>query len=246
MAERHSATGRRVRRWVLWGALLAVVVAAACAGGWKLMNSRTFQVAGELVNRVHTDERVVALTFDDGPTAADADAILATLSDRGIRATFYLTGEAAANHPEVVRRIVEAGHELGNHTWDHRAMVFLTPGEVARQIESTDTALREAGYVGPLTFRPPYGKKLLVTPLYLAKHERLTVMWDVSMETWDGTEQSSEDLVRLTVEATDPGSIILLHPWDGRGHVQEALGPIIDQLRADGYRFATVSELVGT
>lgn len=211
---------------------------------YRLIPSRTLQLAGELVQRVESDERVVALTFDDGPTEADAAAVLDALAERGVRATFYLNGRDITENPDATRRIVAAGHEIGNHTWSHRSMVFVTSDTVAGEVESTDAAIRAAGYDGPITFRPPYGNKLLTLPLYLARHDRVTVTWDVAAEDFSGAPQSSREIVDGVLELTSPGSIILLHPWHGRSASQEAIGEVIDRLHADGYHFVTVSEFI--
>lgn len=226
-------------------AALVIVAVAISFGTYRLIPSRTTQLAGELVQRVETDERIVALTFDDGPTDADADAVLETLAQRGVVATFYLNGQDIEKNPDAMQAIIAGGHEIGNHTWSHRSMVFVTFDIVAEEVESTDAAIRAAGYEGPITFRPPYGDKLLILPLYLAQHDRLTVTWDVSVEDFSGAKQSSDEIVESTVSTTAPGSIILLHPWLGRTTSQQAIGEVIDQLKAQGYRFVTVSDLVG-
>ncbi len=227
--------------------IIAVLLAGAVAGYGtsRLIPSRTTQLAGEIVQRVETDERIVALTFDDGPTDADADAVLEALARRGVVATFYLNGQDIDDNPDAVAAIIAAGHELGNHTWSHRSMAFVTLDTVVDEVESTDAAIRAAGYDGPITFRPPFGNKLLTLPLYLAHHDRVTVTWDVSAEDFSGARQSGADIAEGTVATTSPGSIILLHPWFGRTASQQAIGEIIDRLQADGYRFVTVSELIG-
>ncbi|WP_240792212.1 MULTISPECIES: polysaccharide deacetylase family protein [unclassified Salinibacterium] len=223
---------------------LVVAVLGVGYATYRLIPSRTTQLAGELVHRVDTNDRVVALTFDDGPTEADAAAVLDALAERGVLATFYLNGREIVANPDAVQRIIADGHEIGNHTWSHRSMTFVTFDTVADEVESTDSAIRAAGYKGPVTFRPPFGNKLLTLPLYLARHDRLTVTWDVSTEDFSGAEQSSADIVDGIVATTRPGSIILLHPWFGRTASQEAIGEVIDRLLAEGYRFVTVSELL--
>lgn len=234
------------RRRTLAVTLSTLVVAALSVGyaTYRLIPSRTTQLTGELVHRVDTDDRVVALTFDDGPTEADAATVLDALAERGVLATFYLNGREIVANPDAMQRIIAEGHEIGNHTWSHRSMTFVTPDTVAEELESTDTAIRAAGYQGPVTFRPPFGNKLLTLPLYLARHDRLTVTWDVSSEDFSGAEQSSADIVDSIIATTRPGSIILLHPWFGRSASQEAIGEVIDRLAAEGYRFVTVSELL--
>lgn len=86
------------------------------AGAYKVMNARTFQIAGDLVARVDTTEKVVALTFDDGPTPRDTAAILEVLAEHEVRATFFLIGEQVAAEPESARALVAGGHQLANHT----------------------------------------------------------------------------------------------------------------------------------
>ncbi len=235
------------RTWRTLAVTLSTLVVAALSVGYvayRLIPSRTTQLAGELVHRVDTDDRVVALTFDDGPTDADAAAVLDALAERGVLATFYLNGREIVANPDAMQRIIAEGHEIGNHTWSHRSMTFVTLDTVAEEVESTDTAIRAAGYKGPVTFRPPFGNKLLTLPLYLARHDRLTVTWDVSSEDFSGAEQSSADIVDGIIATTRPGSIILLHPWFGRTASLEAIGEVIDRLAAEGYRFVTVSELL--
>ena len=225
-------------------AALVIVAVALGFGTYRLIPSRTTQLAGELVQRVDTDERTVALTFDDGPTDADADAVLEALALRGVVATFYLNGKDIEENPEAMQAIIAGGHEIGNHTWSHRSMAFVSFDTVADEVESTDAAIRAAGYEGPITFRPPYGNKLLILPLYLAQHDRITVTWDASAEDFSDAQQSSSEIVDGTVGMTSPGSIILLHPWFGRTSSQQAIGEVIDRLQADGYQFVTVSDLI--
>jgi len=242
--SRRTTIGTRRRRRILALAALVVVAVALGYGTYRLIPSRTTQLAGELVQRVETDEQIVALTFDDGPTDADADAVLEALAQRGVVATFYLNGRDIEENPDAMQAIIAGGHEIGNHTWSHRSMTFVTIDTVSDEVESTDAAIRAAGYEGPITFRPPFGNKLLTLPLYLAQHDRITVTWDVSAEDFSGVKQSSSEIVNATVGLTSPGSIILLHPWFGRTSTQQATGEVIDLLQAQGYRFVTVSELI--
>lgn len=224
--------------------LIMVVVALLliATGLYVLMNSRTYQVAGRIVARVKTDERVVALTLDDGPSERTPD-ILKTLADADIPATFYLIGNELADRPDDGRAIADAGHEIGNHTYHHRRMVFVTPGFVRDEIESTDAEIAKTGYQGPVTFRPPNGKKLFALPLYLYSHDRVTVTWDVEPDS--GKSPSTDEIVADTVENVRPGSIILLHTMYDSGAPSLAAIPRIAQaLKDQGYRFVTVSQLL--
>ncbi|QLY27654.1 polysaccharide deacetylase family protein [Nocardia huaxiensis] len=236
---KRKLSGRRL----LIGTALAVVVAIlTCWGLYVLMNSRTYQVAGRIVARVETTEKVVALTLDDGPTERTPQ-ILQALADAGIPATFYLIGSELAAHPEQGAAIARAGHEIGNHTYNHRRMVLVGPATVRDEVERTDAEIAETGYRGPITFRPPNGKKLFALPRYLSDHDRTTVMWDVEPDS--GKSATADEIVAETLARVRPGSIILLHAMYPAGDPSLAAIPrIAAGLRAEGYRFVTVSRLL--
>jgi len=237
------AAGTTVRRrWLtLLAAFLAILLLGA-VGLYQLMNARTFQLAGELIDRVATDEKVVALTFDDGPDEHTPE-IIGVLAEQRVRATFFVVGSQVEARPGDAQALVEAGHQLANHTYRHRRMVFVSPDTVASEIERTDAAIRRAGQRGEILFRPPTGKKLLVLPLYLADRKRRTVMWDVEPDS--GKTPTAAEIVTAVRKEATPGSIILLHPWYAAGrNTREAIKGLISGLRADGYRFVTVSELL--
>src|SRR5687768_3620739 len=125
-------------------------------GTLQLSRSRTFQLFGELVDRVETDRPVVALTFDDGPIEALTDSLIRVLDRRQVEATFFITGGELAENVEAGARLVAAGHELGNHTYTHQRMVRRSQAFIRNEIESTDSLIRAAGHVGPIHFRPPF------------------------------------------------------------------------------------------
>ena len=234
---------RRARKWTIVVASLLVLVIAAAVTLFEVSKSRTFQFFGTLVNRVETSEKVVALTFDDGPDPAGTQAILDTLRERQAPATFFLIGRDIAAHPDLARAIAAAGHEIGNHSFSHERMIGVTPAWVADEVEATDALIRTTGYRGEILFRPPNGKKLFALPHYLAEHDRTTVTWDVEPDS-DGTPDAAT-VERTTVEQVRPGSIVLLHAmYAARGQTRQAIGPILDALKQRGYRFVTVSQLL--
>ena len=118
----------------------------------------------------------VALTFDDGPTPEFTDEILRILKEQDVKATFFLIGGELEKHLDEGKKIVAAGHEIGNHSFSHVRMIFVTPSFVKEEIEKTDDLIRAAGYNKPTFFRPPYGKKLFALPFYLARHDRKSVL----------------------------------------------------------------------
>jgi peptidoglycan-N-acetylglucosamine deacetylase len=220
-----------------------VVVLAAAATLWNVSSSRTFQFFGELVSRVETNEKVVALTFDDGPHPAGGQYVLDALAAEQVHATFFLMGRDLETYPDLGRKIAAAGHEIGNHTYHHRRMVGVLPSTVAKEVEDTDARIRATGYQGDIHFRPPNGKKLFALPHYLSEHNRKTIMWDVEPDS-AGTP-AAQQIEQDVLSQAKPGSIILLHPmYAGRDQTRLALKPIITGLKERGFRFVTVSALL--
>ncbi|HET9986126.1 MAG TPA: polysaccharide deacetylase family protein [Longimicrobiales bacterium] len=226
--------------WVGAAALLALLF-----GGWRLHRSRTYQLLGEIVPRVETTDSIVALTFDDGPWPPYTDSVLATLARKGVRATFFVIGQGLRDHPEAGRRIVAAGHELGNHSFSHRYMVFKSVGFAERELAQTDRLIRAAGHRGPIHFRAPYGRKLVLLPYVLWRSGRKDIMWDLEPDSYPEIARDSARIVEYVERRARPGSILLLHLF-GRSHEagRKALPAVIDRLRARGYRLTTVDELL--
>lgn len=233
-----------MRRLIVVVVVLLLVI-AVLFGVLQLSNARTFQVFGDIVARVDTDRAVLALTFDDGPTDDHTQPVLEILKSHGVKATFFLTGRETAQNPEGAKAIAEAGHEIGNHSWSHNRMIFVSPTTVREEIESTDAAIRDTGYQGALYFRPPYGKKLISLPWYLAQHDRTTIMWDVEPEANTVAAADPQAMADYVLDNATNGSIIIMHVmYESRGISRQALPAIINGLRARGFEFVTVSELL--
>ena len=228
-------------RAIVWLVLLLF----GTAGVWRLSSRADFQLLGELVDRVPTEQKVIALTFDDGPEPGKTEQILQILAAEQIPATFFLVGEAIARHPELAKKLLLAGHQLGNHSYSHQRMLFKSPDFIAREIEQTDALLRDIGVSGLILFRPPYGKKLVLLPWYLATHQRISVTWDIAPENYRQIAKDSQAIVKYSIDEVAPGSIILLHVmYEQRRASMQAVPELIKQLKAQGYRFVTVNELL--
>lgn len=237
----------RTSTWRWRVAALALLPTAALYGTYRIANARSWQAFGPIVARVETREPVIALTFDDGPSPKPARALLDILAERRVHATFFLEGRQIERYPETTRALVQAGHELGNHSFSHRRMVLKTPAFIADEIERTDRAIRACGFTGPIHFRPPYGKKLLMLPWYLARHGRTTITWDVEPELHRDVGASPARMAEDVLAHARPGSIILMHVMHAFGGLSLAAVPrIIDGLRARGFRFVRVSELLAS
>jgi len=236
----------RIRSKTKLVALVSVVLIIICLIAlWQISRSRTFQFFGELIPRINTSQKVVALTFDDGPTVDATDQILAILAEQNIKATFFVIGADLERNLDQGRKIVAAGHELGNHSYSHERMILVTPSFVKQEIETTDKVIRDAGYQGEILFRPPYGKKLFALPYYLSKTGRKSITWDVEPESYPEIDANADKITAHVLSNTRPGSIIILHVmYPNRRESMKAVKTIVEGLKSQGYSFKTVSELL--
>lgn len=208
-----------------------------------IIQSRTIQLGGQIINSIQTNHKVVALTFDDGPEVPHSDELLAILEEQDVKATFFLIGVEMERYPEATKRLATSGHEIGNHSYSHSSMIFMSPDSIAREVETTDTLIRQAGYKGMIPFRPPYMHKFIGLPAYLAQHQRPTIAADISLD-----QNGKKDRHKITQEVlkrVQPGSIILFHAmYDHTTESRAALPEVIQGLKSQGYTFVTMSELL--
>jgi peptidoglycan/xylan/chitin deacetylase (PgdA/CDA1 family) len=234
-----------------WGrlariAVVAIIAAAAVfASTYKLVNARSYQVFGTLVDRVETNEPLVALTFDDGPNPSYTPSLLGVLRQRGAKATFFVIGAQVEEHPDLASQIVTEGHELGNHSFSHERMVLKSYSFIKSEVDRTDALIRQAGYVGPINFRSPYSKKFILLPFYLSRLGKRNIFWDMEPDSFPEVAKTADNIVSYVLERARPGSIILLHAENPSRHQSlEAVGGILDGLKAKGFTFVTVSSLI--
>ncbi len=194
------------------------------------------------ITRVPTEQSVVAMTFDDGPHETLTPQLLDLLSARNIKATFYLIGRRVARYPALARRIAEDGHEIGNHTWNHPRLTSLGNTSLLSELDRTTQVIADATGRPPVTMRPPYG---LLSPrqrgLIYESRGFPTVLWSVDPEDW--RRPGSSVVARRIVSHANSGAVILSH--DIIGGTVRAMPATLDGLAAQGYRFVTVSELIG-
>jgi peptidoglycan/xylan/chitin deacetylase (PgdA/CDA1 family) len=208
-----------------------------------LSKTTKFQVFGELVNHVDTKEKVVALTYDDGPNPPYTNQLIGILERNQIKATFFVVGNIIEKHPATVRLVLSKGHELGNHSYSHQKMTSENPSFIRSEIEKTDQLLRQLGVKEEIHFRAPYGRKFLVLPYLLAKMNKKNILWNVNPN--DYKALNSEVIENYVLEHVTPGSIILLHDGGGdRSRTVAATESLIKKLGERGYTFKTVSELM--
>jgi peptidoglycan/xylan/chitin deacetylase (PgdA/CDA1 family) len=209
----------------------------------KLAATSKFQLIGELVNHINTPEKVVALTYDDGPSPSHTNQLLNLLDRLQVKATFFLVGQKIEEHQETVRLLLSKGHELGNHSYSHPRMIWKKPSFIRSEIEKTDELLQQLGVKHNPHFRAPFGLKFLILPYILAKMNKKNIMWNVDPK--DYQESNPEVISNYVLDRVVPGSIILLHDFErANSPTIPATEILIRKLQEKGYKFKTVSELL--
>lgn len=199
------------------------------------------RIPGVTVSRVAVPDKVVALTFDDGPHGTLTPRVLDILRDNNVKGTFFMQGCNVKAHPQVVRRMVSEGHEVGNHTWNHAYLSKVSREKAESQLQSTNEAIRNACGIVPVVMRPPGG----YTNAGVASWARqrfgfTTIMWDVDTNDW--RKPGSSVVAARAVNGAKPGSIILVH--DIHASTVAAVDAIVKGLKNRGYELVTVSELI--
>jgi peptidoglycan/xylan/chitin deacetylase (PgdA/CDA1 family) len=192
-------------------------------------------------SQCHVDGPYIAMTFDDGPSAPNTPRLLDMLKQRKIHATFFFVGQCVQENPEIVKRIVAEGHEVGNHSWSHPDLAKMSDAAVHDQIQKTQDAIVAACGVTPKVMRPPYGA-------FTARQRAWAngtwgfkiIIWDVDPLDWK--IRNSEHVKAEILKQTVSGSIILSH--DIHKTTVDAMPETLDALLAKGFKFVTVSELL--
>jgi peptidoglycan-N-acetylglucosamine deacetylase len=191
-----------------------------------------------IVQEPKTDCRIdncIALTFDDGPTEFTS-TLLDTLDQYDIKATFFYIGQQIEQYPKEVARAHKAGHEIGNHTWDHASVEGASARAVRDQLDRTEAAIESITGEKPMLFRPPGGEYDEAT---LAQVSMPLIMWSIDPEEW--RELDADTIYKTITERVEPGAVVISH--DTRASTIEAYTRIIPFLIDEGYTFVTISEL---
>ncbi|MFL6519063.1 MAG: polysaccharide deacetylase family protein [Chthoniobacterales bacterium] len=192
-------------------------------------------------NSVHVDGPYIALTFDDGPNATLTPKLLDLLAARHLKATFFVVGQNAADHPDILKRAVREGHEIGNHSWSHPNLGKMSDEAVRRELQKTDDAITAAIGKRPTLMRPPYGSLTARQKKWI--HEEFgyrIIIWDVDPLDWKRPGPSV--VTARILKETRAGSIVLSH--DIHPPTIEAMPATFDQLMKKGFKSVTVTELL--
>ncbi|HBE21298.1 MAG TPA: polysaccharide deacetylase family protein [Cyanobacteria bacterium UBA11149] len=198
----------------------------------------------KIVHKIKPPEadKVIALTFDDGPWPRTTEQVLDVLKQNNIIATFFWIGQNVQNYPKIAEKVVTDGHVIGNHTW-HHWYHKMDRATVTKEIERTADIMFEKTGIKTSLFRPPGGVLTNGLVDYAQKKNHTIVMW--SDDPMDYRPLSAKQLVRNTIRKAESGGIVLMHDGGGnRSQTVKALPQIIDELRQLGYRFVSVPELL--
>lgn len=194
------------------------------------------------VNEVQTNRRAVALTFDDGPHPTHTPILLDILARYNVKATFYVIGRSVQRYPEILRRMVAEGHEVGNHTWTHPTLSRLGNHSFLREIDRTQEIIWRTVGAQPATMRPPYGAITGRQSHMLSDQRNIpTIMWSVDPQDW--RRPGSSVVASRMVRGARPGSVILAH--DIHGPTVRAIPAAIEGITGQGLGFVTMSQLLG-
>ncbi len=185
-------------------------------------------------------KKYVALTFDDWPDGNTTPLLLDILKSKNIHATFFMIGKNVQQFSGIVERVHAEWHMIGNHTWNHTELDWLSNGDIADEILKTQNAINKITWYTPILFRPPYGMQNKMTLKILHALHLASIQW--SLDTNDRKLPAKEVLVQRIMDNVSPGSIILMH--DTLTWTVKAMPQIIDELEKNGYTLVTVGELL--
>ena len=192
-------------------------------------------------NSCNVESNTVSMTFDDGPHPKLTPRLLDLLKERGIKATFFVIGKCVAEYPDIAKRIVDEGHEIANHTWNHPQLPKLSPTAFAAEITQTNEAIKQATGILPVTMRPPYGAiNAGITKRLNEEYGLSVILWSVDPQDWK--IRKADHVSSHIIKNAAPGAIILAH--DIHASTIDAMPAALDALQAKGYKFVTVSELI--
>jgi peptidoglycan/xylan/chitin deacetylase (PgdA/CDA1 family) len=220
--------------WI-WGA--AMLLAFMVAGGITYQKEAGYRG----IREVPTVDKVVALTFDDGPTDHGTLRLLKVLHDYNAKATFFVLGKYAEQYPGRIAQMIYEGHEVGSHGYSHKWLTKLNELELAEELARSEAAIAKVA-PKPVLFRPPgsaYNDKIFRE---LKGKGYTVVMWSVDPRDW--ARKNPNGIARDVIKRVKPGSIILMHDGDYAPGTLAATALILADLTERGYRFITVSELL--
>lgn len=212
----------------------------------KTFISTKIPPAQNVIRRGNPQQKLVALTFDDGPDDIYTPQILDILKEKNVKATFFVLGRQVDAFPAIMQRIVNEGHGIANHTRTHPNLTKVKTSELIEEVRATQQIMQRTVGRAPDIFRPPFGALTKSDTLVLNQMGIRVVMWTVDTLDWSGL--SGDEILAIVKRDITPGGIVLQHNFQSRARLLdgtvEALPKIIDELRAEGYQFVTVQTML--
>jgi len=240
---------RNIRNDILAASGAVAVFALLCAAFAVFFDQAVF-IRRNTFYRAQVSEKVVALTFDDGPSPEWTPPILDELKRAGIPATFFMIGEHVREYPAIARRVAAEGHDIGNHTFTHPVLLFARHEDLMREIRAGEDSIREVTGKKTTLFRPPKA--------WLTQEEKRTikdsgytvVLWTLNSKDW--VTFDGKYIIRYIMRNVQPGDIILFHDSGGifgaeggnRDETVKTIFRLVEKLKEKGYRCVTISELL--
>ena len=228
MIRRFYPSNKTLMR--MGAAVCLAAVAALAIGGHG-----TAEPAAAIVNE---NGPMIALTFDDGPYPKVTGHILDVLEKNGVCATFFVLGSRIEGHEDMLTRMDELGCEIGNHSFSHADLTRLSKADCQRELSDTDAEIRRVTGHEASVVRPPYG---YYNKTVMSAAERPLILWTVDTNDWRG--KAPGEIADYVIQQAKEGSVILMH--DQQTQTADAMEMIIPTLIEEGFRFVTVSELIG-
>ncbi|TCP24202.1 polysaccharide deacetylase family sporulation protein PdaB [Scopulibacillus darangshiensis] len=233
--------GRKIKR------TLFIIVAAFFAALVAFVQNQEVSVFSttkgpKALSQVKTDQDQLSLTFDISWGDVQVEPILKTLKREKVKATFFISGEWAERHKDIVEKIVKDGHEIASHGYRHQSYTGMEPNEIRKDIQLANQAIKKAIGKKPNLLRPPFGKINKDVLQTVSRLDQQVVLWSVNPQ--DAENPGSESIASYVVEHSDKGDIIRMHASDSAKQTFKALPFIIEELKHKDFTFVTLSSLI--
>jgi peptidoglycan/xylan/chitin deacetylase (PgdA/CDA1 family) len=232
--------------------MIGYVAGALAAGAATFAGVHTMvpwsQLYGENFSGLQEGLKVLALSYDDGPNDPWTMRLLEVLEQHQAPATFFMLGARVRERPEVARAVYAAGHAIGNHSFSHPNLIFVSDARLRQEVEETSKAIEDATGERPFLFRPPFGGRRPGTFKVVEELKMFPVMWRVTCFDW--AAKSHEEILKHARRQIAGGEIVLLHDGghlqmgEDRSHTVKATGELIREYKDRGYLFTTVPEMM--
>ena len=237
------------KRKMMWIAFIFAICTFSTTVFAHTATRSAYEKTGHVIWEVKTKEKLVAITFDDGPHPIFTPQILDILAKYNAKATFFVAGNKVIRFPEVLKRQVKEGHEIANHTYNHIYNRNITEATLTAELEQTDELIQKTIGIKPTLYRPVGGlyNDLIINTA--VKNGKLVILWSWKMDPKDWRNTAASQISSIITSDVQQGNIILLHDWHGTedsrvSQTVKSLESIMKYLDDNGYKCVTVSELL--